>query len=461
MSRLINEILTSQWLIDIDYARSCTPLLMSLVKGEKLDNKDWGRARSLNRPFIVSKIKCDEDDINGDDDDDFPIPLPPDDDDDQGTCKMDDDNIPAGSIAVIPIRGEIMKYDEFCGPVGTLTLARNFKDAIANANIASIVIVMDSPGGQVSYTDLLSDIIAKSSKPIVGFVEGIAASGGFWIISGSTKIICSSDIDRVGSFGTMTSFADLQPYFEKEGVVFHEFEATKSTDKNADIKEIRAGNYDNYRKNVLDVINEEFLSDLQVNRPGIDKTTLTGKMYFAPDAIKLGIIDEIGTFEYAIQEANRLAKVQSINNNSKNLSMKIKANGPFSAIMAFFGLDAAKDNELTEDQLAQLNNELQARGDKIAQFVSDATAHATQIDTLTKEVSRLNGEVTSRDKNIETLTTQVNELSDLPGETEAKLKAEKEANHGDVKGGLEKAVDFCQENGDDINACLAHLDKIL
>lgn len=343
MNKLLAEILNSQWLIDKERAHGYAALFLSLLKGEKAIDIDYGQQRADNKSFCIAAANK----VN--------------------RYSLDDANIPEGSTAVIPIRGEIMKYDQMCGPRGSMTMTDEIKKADANPKISSIVLVVDSPGGTVDYTDILAEAVASSKTPIISYVEGMAASAAYWIISGSKKIIASSKIDRIGSIGVMMAFADMQPFYEAQGIVFHEFYATKSTDKNKDVNEVLDGKYDNYRKGVLDPINEEFHAAVKNNRPGLNKDVLTGKMFYAPDAIEMGLIDEIGNLDYAIEEANRMASEQRINQ-SNNKEMKIKMNAAWLAIMSFFGFDSAKENELTEESIEKLNNELQSRGDRITQL---------------------------------------------------------------------------------------------
>jgi len=55
------------------------------------------------------------------------------------------------------------------------------------------------------------------------------------------------------------------------------------------------------------VINSKFLSSIKINRPKVEDSTLTGKIYFAPQAIALGLIDEIGSLDHAISLADSMA----------------------------------------------------------------------------------------------------------------------------------------------------------
>lgn len=339
MNPILTEILSGAWLINNERSAAYASILISLIKGESFSEGDSAIARERNRSYVISGI--------GDQNQRF---------------GFSDSNIPEGAIAVIPIRSEILKYDQPCGPRGSQSILNDVMMADQNPNIKSILLVVDSPGGQVTGTDLLADAIRNSTTPVVAYIEGMAASAAYWIISGASKIIASSDLDRIGSIGTMLMVEDLRPALEELGVKFHEVYASLSVDKNHDFNQVLEGKYDAYRQNVLDVINSKFLSSVKANRPAVEDSTLTGKVYFAPQAIALGLIDEIGSLEYAITVASSLVPITIENSNSietKNLkNMKIKET--WKAIQGFFKMDPSDldTQELTIERVQQLNDEL-------------------------------------------------------------------------------------------------------
>jgi protease-4 len=253
------------------------------------------------------------------------------------------------------------------------------------------VVIVDSPGGQVAGTDLLAEAIKNSSTPIVAFIDGLAASAAYWIISGASKIIASSDLDRIGSIGTMLMAEDLRPALEQLGVKFHEVYATMSVDKNSDINQVLDGKYDQYRENVLDVINAKFLSTVKEYRPDLNDSALTGKIYFSPQAIELGLVDEIGSLEQAIEEAVNLATNQGglpIEIESKTQeTMKMKIT--WKAIQNFFKMEPAaiESEELTDDRIQQINDQLAlvtARNEELEQELASAKeAHSAMLSDLT------------------------------------------------------------------------------
>jgi protease-4 len=337
MNPILSEIFSGPWLISNERSAAYATVLLSLIKGENISEGDSALARERNRPYVLAG--------SGDQKQRF---------------GFSNTNIPVGSVAVIPIRSEILKYDQPCGPRGTQSLLNDVKAADQNPNISSMVLVVDSPGGQVAGTDLLAEAIKNSSTPVVAFIDGLAASAAYWIISGADKIIASSDLDRIGSIGTMLMAEDLRPALEQLGVKFHEVYATLSVDKNSDINKVLEGKYDQYRENVLDVINAKFLSTIKEYRLNLNESALTGKIYFAPEAIKLGLIDQIGSLEMAIEEAVALALKQGEHPIESKTQETMKMKITWKAIQNFFKMEPAaiESEELTDDRVQQINDQL-------------------------------------------------------------------------------------------------------
>ena len=334
MNRILIDILSSVWLLDKEQAGTYSAILYSLLKGNPYSEEDNSIAREKSRSFVLGASA------------------------EGNRMNLNDDQIPQGSIVVIPIRSEIMKYDQPCGPRGSMSIMSDIQSADNNSNISSILLVIDSPGGQVTGTDLLVEAIKETSKPIVAFVEGVAASAAYWIASAADKIIASSTLDRIGSIGTMLFFADLKPFYEKEGVKFHEFYATASVDKNKDFNQILDGTYEPYQKNTLDKINNKFMSDVKANRSDLDESTLTGKMYFAEDAIANGLIDQIGSISDAIQTCIELSEPNQ-NTSLNTETMKMKTG--WKAILSVLGIgeEQAEAEELTIERMGELDAELE------------------------------------------------------------------------------------------------------
>lgn len=322
-----------------------------------------------------------------------------------------------GSVAVISISGPIMK-DDNCGDPGTKTYESLIQQAAANPNITGIVLQIDSPGGTVSGTQSLSNVIKNVEKPVVTLAEDTMASAAYWIGSAANYIFANTGTTRVGSIGTMLSFADMQPVWEKAGVKFHEIYASKSTDKNADFAEIRKGNYEGYIKNTLDPLNNEFLNSVKANRGEklVAEKTLSGMVYTANDAITYGLVDAIGNLNDAVAKVHELASDNSttganqIENLEKQNMKKLTLNASHVALLAVLGATIAEGQssvevELTDDSLTAIESALAAS----SKASSDLAAANSQVTTLTAKVGELEAKVTELGKSNPGSTATVKE----------------------------------------------------
>lgn len=202
-------------------------------------------------------------------------------------------------IAVIPISGAITKHDQFCGPDGMVTIGNAIRSHFAADEAKGIILKIDSGGGEGMAMRHLAEVISERNKPVIAFIDDFACSAAYGIASACDYIVANSAFAEVGSIGTYMTVADYSKYWENEGIKLIDVYASASTDKNQEYLQAIKGNTDPLKK-LADHFNEGFLSMIEKNRSG--KLTAkrdtwgTGKVFFADEAIKLGLIDEINTF---------------------------------------------------------------------------------------------------------------------------------------------------------------------
>lgn len=301
-----------------------------------------------------------------------------------------------GSVRVISLNGPIGKYS-FCGTPGTQAIQQAIRAANAESSIKSIVLWVDSPGGQVDGTDNLAKEVKASEKPIVSFVDGMMCSAAYWIGSSSREII----VDRanngfnavIGSIGTMASWMDQTGAFEKQGVKIHRVYASKSGDKNGQMQKANNGDYTDVIAE-LDDLNETFLSAVTNNREGklqLDKeNVLSGKTYNAKEAIKYGLADRMGDFQTAVSRSLQLAKQQSLfqsNNNQMAFERTLTAAKAteFSVVEGGFLVD--------ESHLNNVEAALAALDASAIEFQGQITALQTEQTTLTTDLATANSTI--------------------------------------------------------------------
>ena len=217
------------------------------------------------------------------------------------------EDAPKNSIAIISINGAITKYDQDCGPSGMLTKANLLARCYAEDNIKAIVLNIDSGGGEGMGCRILQEAISQRNKPVVAFCNDFVASAAYGIAASCDRVVANSTVCRIGSVGTYMTIVDASKRLENMGVKLVEVYATKSTDKNQEFYKAIQGDTAPLKK-VCDTYNENFISSIANARAGVidedQSTWATGKMFFAPEAISLGMIDEIDTFENVLKYLN-------------------------------------------------------------------------------------------------------------------------------------------------------------
>ena len=357
--QFLSAILKGNWLIEPNFAFAQGSLIASFI------NRQTEFAQETTTPLTAYAI--DAKDVNG--------------------TKYSDregfSSAPKNSVAVISVKGVLMKEDMVCGPAGTSTLGRIIQQADNNPDISAMVLHIDSPGGTVDGTEALANIIRNTNKPVVAFVDGLMASAAFWIGSAASEIIASTDTDEIGSVGVIMRFADWQPHWEKKGVKFHTVAASSSPEKNKMFDELRAGNYEPYIREVLDPIDQKFMDTIKERFPGCEEKHLTGKVFFARDVMGI-FVNSIGTLSDAVARAYQLSnpeETNSINNLKHTRSMK-----QFAKLNAVLGVDALESVDesvsMNEEQLELVESALHQNDQTITEARTEAETQRDAANAL-------------------------------------------------------------------------------
>lgn len=262
--------------------------------------------------------------------------------------RMDSD---AEIISVIRIDGPITKNGGQSS-FGMKQISRRMDAMSRDRRVKGHVLVADSGGGATNAIVWMADAIKNSQslgKPVVQLIEkgGMSASAMFAIGSYTDFTFSESAENIVGSIGTMVELSGFpKNHTEENGMVHVRVYATESFEKNLEFEEALKGNLKPVINNMLDPINEKFLSEIMENRPNISKEHLTGKTFRAGEVIGT-LVDAIGGMEDAVNKVLELsateikvnsseqiksnAKVAKTNNNNNNKKMdleKLKSEHP-------------------------------------------------------------------------------------------------------------------------------------
>jgi hypothetical protein len=122
-------------------------------------------------------------------------------------------------VAVIRIEGQITKGLSKFGGTSTILTRRALRQAAAAEDITSMLLAIDSPGGQVDGIQDLADEVqrARQSKIVDAYIEDLGASAAYWIASQARRITANAT-GFVGSIGAFAVLEDLSGLAAREGV---------------------------------------------------------------------------------------------------------------------------------------------------------------------------------------------------------------------------------------------------
>ena len=257
-------------------------------------------------------------------------------------------------IAKIKIEGTIEKENETYNQKWLLETIEKLTD---NKTNAGIILYISSPGGGVYESDevytALKKYKEKTNRPVYAYFASLAASGGYYIGCSADKIIANRNT-ITGSIGVIAGqFIDLTEPMEKYGIKAEIIHAGKNktmgsvTEKVTD--EQRA-----IMQSLADECYEQFTSIVAESRKmeiSKVKELADGRIYTAKQAKENGLIDEIATFDEAVEifKEKELGDKESLVD-VKNFEVKQKKSLKklIMGTSAFFGGKAAISSPISD-----------------------------------------------------------------------------------------------------------------
>ncbi len=205
------------------------------------------------------------------------------------------------AIAVVYIEGVIGDSER---------VVRKIRRVEKDDNFRALVLRINSPGGLVAPTWEIYTAIRelREIKPVVASIETIGTSGGYYVASAADKIIVTPGT-ITGSIGVIIRTLNLKKIFDRLGVKNVVIKSGKMKDTLASYREMTPEEK-RYLRKIVHQMYERFLKDVAVGR-GMNvrdiKPYADGRVITGEDAVRIGLVDEIGTFRDAVEEAKRLA----------------------------------------------------------------------------------------------------------------------------------------------------------
>ena len=228
-----------------------------------------------------------------------------------------DEEMPVNSdneIKVVTVEGTIMSGDVTFGTAGSDGVVAMLKEAHEDEDTKAIVLRVNSPGGSVVASDYMRWEIEKAQEkgiPVVVSMGTLAASGGYWISSLADKIYAEPDT-ITGSIGVYSTMFSFEKIYDWMGINYDGYSTTKygAFDFTAmDWPE----EFSDAFKAATDSIYVQFTTQTAEDR-GLPIETVReiakGRVYSGEMALEIGLVDELGTLQDAIDYAGSVAELE-------------------------------------------------------------------------------------------------------------------------------------------------------
>jgi protease-4 len=207
-------------------------------------------------------------------------------------------------VALIRVEGPIFDADN---------IVEEIKEYTENISVKAIVLRIDSPGGAVVPSQEIYEEIksAAAKKKVVASMGSMAASGGYYIASPTSKIIANPGT-ITGSIGVILEIPNVEGLMSKIGVTSQVIKSGEHKDIGSafrgigeEEKKILQGVMDNVHAQFIKAVSDGRNMDIEKVREIAD-----GRIFTGEQALEHGLVDELGTLEDAILIAAEMVGIK-------------------------------------------------------------------------------------------------------------------------------------------------------
>ena len=214
-------------------------------------------------------------------------------------------------IAVIMMRGLISS--SLPGNVGD-TMVDDMRLALQQArdddHVRAIVLEIDSPGGEVTASDIIYNWVVKTraKKPVIVYMDSLAASGGYYVACGG-QYLMANETTITGSIGVIIQTLNYEQLFNKVGLASVVFKSGKFKDVLSGTRPVTPEEREYIQGFVMKTY-DKFLGIVAKERnlpaDGLRNSIADGRILSGKDALDNKLIDGVGQIEDAFTKAKEL-----------------------------------------------------------------------------------------------------------------------------------------------------------
>ena len=214
-------------------------------------------------------------------------------------------------IAIVYAVGEIDGSNKNDG-IDSEDISEDLLDIADNDKIKAVVLRINSPGGSAYGSEQIWKAVSvvKSKKPIVVSMGDYAASGGYYIACNTDRIF-AQPTTLTGSIGIFGIFPNIGGLTDKLGIKFDNVKTNKYSDFGATYRPMSTEErviLQRYINNGYELFTKRCAEGRDMNIDSL-KAIAEGRIYSGTDAMRLGLVDEMGGLEEAIAFADKKANI--------------------------------------------------------------------------------------------------------------------------------------------------------
>ena len=217
------------------------------------------------------------------------------------------------NVAIIIASGAITSGTQPPGSIGADSTTELLRRARNDDSVKAVVLRVDSPGGSAFASDVIANEIAAlqdAGKPVVASMSSVAASGGYWISVGATRVFASPST-ITGSIGIFGMFPTYQRTVAQIGMTTDGVGSNPFSGQFRPDREMSPESKQLFQL-AIEHGYDDFISRVAAYR-GLDKDAVDavgqGRVWTGVDALEHGLVDELGGLEAAIAYAAEIADI--------------------------------------------------------------------------------------------------------------------------------------------------------
>ncbi len=214
-------------------------------------------------------------------------------------------------IAIVYAIGQIEGGEGDDKTIGSERISKAIRDARGDSSVRAIVLRINSPGGSALASEVIwrEVVLAQKVKPVVVSMGDVAASGGYYIACGAQKIFAQPNT-LTGSIGVFGVIPNLEKLFkDKLGITIDVVKTNKYSDyitTSRAMQPYETKILTNQIENIYQIFIGHVADGRKMTTAQVDSIG-QGRVWTGTDAKRIGLVDEIGGLQKAIEEAAKLS----------------------------------------------------------------------------------------------------------------------------------------------------------